>query len=173
MNGRFLSCRAAPAVSGRGGTGHFSSIWPIRRPVSADVARMLGVDTARRVLARVSRAAWRLEQAERDRTWALVSVLARRVRWGAAGRPGSRGEQWVRSSGRPGRHQPQGSSTADDRRRHPTRAPACSVTVPICLIRGRGGGHIGRRMLMLSLEILAAAARQRPGQRLGGGFGRG
>jgi hypothetical protein len=30
----------------------------------------------RRVLARVSRAAWRLEQAERERTWALVSARA-------------------------------------------------------------------------------------------------
>ena len=40
------------------------------------------------------------------------------------------------------------------------RAPACSVNVPICLIRGRGGEHIGRRMLTLSLEILGAAARQ-------------
>ncbi len=30
----------------------------------------------RRVLARVCRAAWRLEQAERERTWALVSARA-------------------------------------------------------------------------------------------------
>ena len=30
----------------------------------------------RRVLARVSRAAWRLEQAERERTWALVPARA-------------------------------------------------------------------------------------------------
>ncbi len=30
----------------------------------------------RRVLARVSRAAWRPEQAERERTWALVSARA-------------------------------------------------------------------------------------------------
>jgi hypothetical protein len=30
----------------------------------------------RRVLARVSRAAWRLDQAERERTWALVSARA-------------------------------------------------------------------------------------------------
>ena len=30
----------------------------------------------RRVLARVSRAAWRLEQAGRERTWALVSARA-------------------------------------------------------------------------------------------------
>ena len=30
----------------------------------------------RRVLARVSRAGWRLEQAERERTWALVSARA-------------------------------------------------------------------------------------------------
>ncbi len=30
----------------------------------------------RRVLTRVSRAAWRLEQAERERTWALVSARA-------------------------------------------------------------------------------------------------
>jgi len=37
------------------------------------------IETARRerrVLARVSRAAWRLEQAERERTWALVSARA-------------------------------------------------------------------------------------------------
>jgi len=33
----------------------------------------------RRVLARVSRAAWRLEQAERERTWALVSARAERI----------------------------------------------------------------------------------------------
>jgi uncharacterized protein (DUF111 family) len=30
----------------------------------------------RRVLARVSRAAWRLEQAERERTWEMVSARA-------------------------------------------------------------------------------------------------
>jgi hypothetical protein len=30
----------------------------------------------RRVLTRVSRAGWRLEQAERERTWALVSARA-------------------------------------------------------------------------------------------------
>jgi hypothetical protein len=30
----------------------------------------------RRVLTRVSRAAWRLDQAERERTWALVSARA-------------------------------------------------------------------------------------------------
>ena len=37
------------------------------------------IETARRerrVLTRVSRAAWRLEQAERERTWALVSARA-------------------------------------------------------------------------------------------------
>ena len=33
----------------------------------------------RRVLMRVSRAAWRLEQAERERTWALVSASAEAV----------------------------------------------------------------------------------------------
>jgi hypothetical protein len=33
----------------------------------------------RRVLARVSRAAWRLEQAERERTWALVSARAEEI----------------------------------------------------------------------------------------------
>jgi hypothetical protein len=32
-----------------------------------------------RVLARVSRAAWRLDQAERERTWALVSARAERI----------------------------------------------------------------------------------------------
>jgi hypothetical protein len=31
----------------------------------------------RRVLTRVSRAAWRLDQAERERTWELVSARAR------------------------------------------------------------------------------------------------
>ena len=31
-------------MSGRGGTGLFSSIWPIKWPVSSDLARMLGVD---------------------------------------------------------------------------------------------------------------------------------
>jgi hypothetical protein len=31
------------------------------------------------VLARVSRAAWRLEQAERERTWALVSARAEEI----------------------------------------------------------------------------------------------
>ena len=31
------------------------------------------------MLARVSRAAWRLEQAERERTWALVSARAERI----------------------------------------------------------------------------------------------
>ena len=34
------------------------------------------IAAARRVLARVSRAAWRLDQAERERTWALVSARA-------------------------------------------------------------------------------------------------
>ena len=34
------------------------------------------IEAARRVLARVSHAAWRLEQAERERTWALVSARA-------------------------------------------------------------------------------------------------
>jgi hypothetical protein len=33
----------------------------------------------RRVLARVSRAAWRLDQAERERTWALASARAEGV----------------------------------------------------------------------------------------------
>jgi hypothetical protein len=33
----------------------------------------------RRVLTRVSHAAWRLEQAERERTWALVSARAEGV----------------------------------------------------------------------------------------------
>jgi len=33
----------------------------------------------RRVLTRVSRAAWRLEQAEREWTWALVSARAEEV----------------------------------------------------------------------------------------------
>jgi hypothetical protein len=33
----------------------------------------------RRALARVSRAAWRLEQAERERVWALVSARAERI----------------------------------------------------------------------------------------------
>ena len=33
----------------------------------------------RRVLARVTRAAWRLEQAERERAWALVSAKDSRI----------------------------------------------------------------------------------------------
>ena len=33
----------------------------------------------RRVLTRVRRAAWRLEQAERERTWALVSARAEEI----------------------------------------------------------------------------------------------
>jgi hypothetical protein len=43
----------------------------------------------RRVLARVTRAAWRLEQAEKERVWALVSARAEgvsiRTLGGAAG----------------------------------------------------------------------------------------
>ena len=38
--------------------------------------RIEAVRRERRVLTRVSRAAWRLEQAERERTWALVSARA-------------------------------------------------------------------------------------------------
>jgi len=38
--------------------------------------RIEATQRERRVLARVSRAAWRLEQAERERTWALVSARA-------------------------------------------------------------------------------------------------
>ena len=53
----------------------------------------------RRVLARVSRAAWRLEQAERERTWALVSARAEgisiRALATAAGLPPSRVHQLV------------------------------------------------------------------------------
>jgi hypothetical protein len=53
----------------------------------------------RRVLARVSRAAWRLEQAERERVWALVSARAEgissRKLAAAAGLPPSRVHQLV------------------------------------------------------------------------------
>ena len=38
--------------------------------------RIAAARRERRVLARVSRAAWRLEQAGRERTWALVSARA-------------------------------------------------------------------------------------------------
>ncbi len=38
--------------------------------------RIEAAQRERRVLARVSRAAWRLERAERERTWALVSARA-------------------------------------------------------------------------------------------------
>jgi len=38
--------------------------------------RIEATQRERRVLARVSRAAWRLERAERERTWALVSARA-------------------------------------------------------------------------------------------------
>jgi hypothetical protein len=38
--------------------------------------RIAAARRERRVLARVSRAAWRLDQAERERTWALVSARA-------------------------------------------------------------------------------------------------
>ncbi len=53
----------------------------------------------RRVLARVCRAAWRLEQAERERVWALVSARAEgisiRKLAAAAGLSPSRGAQLV------------------------------------------------------------------------------
>src|ERR1019366_4049059 len=53
----------------------------------------------RRILTRVSRAAWRLEQAERERTWALVSARAEgisiRTLAAAAGLPPSRVHQIV------------------------------------------------------------------------------
>ena len=45
----------------------------------------------RRVLTRVSRAAWRLEQAERERTWALVSARAEGI-WG--GQVSPKGAIW-------------------------------------------------------------------------------
>ena len=38
--------------------------------------RIAAARRERRVLARVSRATWRLDQAERERTWALVSARA-------------------------------------------------------------------------------------------------
>jgi hypothetical protein len=41
--------------------------------------RMAAWRRERRVLARVSRAAWRLEQAERERAWALASARAEGV----------------------------------------------------------------------------------------------
>lgn len=41
--------------------------------------RMAALRRERRVLARVSRAAWRLEQAERERSWALASARAEGV----------------------------------------------------------------------------------------------
>ena len=41
--------------------------------------RMAAWRRERRVLLRVSRAAWRLEQAERERSWALVSARAEGV----------------------------------------------------------------------------------------------
>ena len=50
------------------------------------------IETARcqrRVLTRVSRDAWRLDQAERERTWALISARAE----------GSRSAPWPRQSG--------------------------------------------------------------------------
>ena len=57
----------------------------------------------RRVLARVSRAAWRLEQAERERTWALVSARAEgisiRTLATAAGLSPSRVHQLVADAG--------------------------------------------------------------------------
>jgi hypothetical protein len=43
------------------------------------VARMKAWQRERRVLARVSRAAWRFEQAERERSWALASARAEGV----------------------------------------------------------------------------------------------
>jgi hypothetical protein len=57
----------------------------------------------RRVLARVSHAAWRLEQAERERTWALVSARAKgisiRTLAAAAGLSPSRVHQLVADAG--------------------------------------------------------------------------
>jgi hypothetical protein len=41
--------------------------------------RMAGWRRERQVLRRVSRAAWRLEQAERERAWALASARAEGV----------------------------------------------------------------------------------------------
>ena len=61
----------------------------------------------RRVLAPVSRAAWRLEQAERERTWALVSARAEgisiRTLAAAAGLSPSRVHQLVADAGLDGR----------------------------------------------------------------------
>jgi hypothetical protein len=60
-----------------------------------------------RVLARVSRAAWRLDQAERERTWALVSARAEgksiRILATAIGLSPSQVHQIVRRPGTRGR----------------------------------------------------------------------
>jgi hypothetical protein len=46
--------------------------------------RMAAWRRERRVLARVSRAAWRLEQAERERSWALASARFLQATWSTA-----------------------------------------------------------------------------------------
>jgi hypothetical protein len=65
--------------------------------------RIAAARRERRVLARVSRAAWRLEQAERERTWALVSARAEgisiRALAAAAGLSPSRVHQLVAGAG--------------------------------------------------------------------------
>ena len=65
--------------------------------------RIAAARRERRVLARVSRAAWRLEQAERERTWALVSARAEgisiRTLATAIGRSPSRVHQLVAEAG--------------------------------------------------------------------------
>jgi DNA-binding PucR family transcriptional regulator len=65
--------------------------------------RIAAARRERRVLARVSRAAWRLEQAERERTWALVPARAEgisiRILAAAAGLSPSRVHQLAADAG--------------------------------------------------------------------------
>ena len=77
----------------------------------------------RRVLTRVSRAAWRLEQAERERTWALVSARAEgisiRTLAAAAGLSPSRVHQLVAAADLRGHISRFGAYATDELGRHP------------------------------------------------------
>jgi hypothetical protein len=81
-----LSCHQLGAASrGAGNSGAPNRLWlssslnTCQGVIVTITDRMAAWRRERRVLARVSRAAWRLEQAERERAWALASARAEGV----------------------------------------------------------------------------------------------
>jgi len=72
-------------LGGAGNNGARNRLWPssslktCKGVIVTITDRMAAWRRERRVLQRVSRAAWRLEQAERERAWALASARAEGV----------------------------------------------------------------------------------------------